>query len=314
MNMPPPNMISMNMPPPNMLPPPSVPKANVASVPEMNTIPLELDRVVTQQRKIREMRRRNSLCVAEISNYQRNILNKFANSIKQKKLKFEDIIKTICNKPPSPSSSSGSSSSSDSDSSDSDSSESDSSSSSTSSGSVRKSRRNHKKKRSHKRNSNSDDSSSESSSSSSSSSASSRHGAKRAKYYRKSEQKSTNMSKDRKKSNPKPIFDIETIKQNALMGCVLHEEIIRNKLNQMSYSNSRSPSYIHDSPNTSALRSVDDTTPDIDHTGKVPFVKLQRNSFIDNLAENYAQEQHINNNNNNTNNNNSTRYKRKRTD
>lgn len=65
------------------------------NIPEMNTIPLELNRGFSQQKKISEMRRRNSLCVGEINSYQRNILNKFANSIKHKKLKFDDIIENM---------------------------------------------------------------------------------------------------------------------------------------------------------------------------------------------------------------------------
>lgn len=277
--------------------------ANIPKIPEMNTIPLELNRVVTQQRKIREMQRRNSLCVAEISTYQRNILNKFANSIKQKKLKFEDIIKTICNKQSSPSSSSASSSSS-SDSSDSDSSESDSSSSSSSSsGSVRKYRRSCKKKRLHKRNTNSDDeSSSESSSSSTSSSSSSRHVAKCSKQHRKSERKSERKSSKqapgRKKPNPKPIFDIETIKQNALMGCALHEEMIRKRLahsNMTNNENHCTPPYIQQNQTTSAMlpSNITDLTQNTDFTKRFhdPYVKLQRSSYIDNMAESYAQEQ-----------------------
>lgn len=284
----------------NHTPVPAVKMPTMPQMLEMNTIPLELDRVVNHQRKIREMQRRNSLCVAEISTHERNILSRFANSIKQRKLKMEDIIK-ICNKQPSPSSSSGSSSSSDSDSSDSDSSESNSTSSS-SSGSVRKSRRYRKKKRSHKRNSDTDESSSESSSSSSSSS-SSKHGAKRSKHSRKSTRKTTKQSKQRggKKPNPMPIFDIEAIQQNALMGCALHEERIRNKLHQMSYSNIVS--------NQHAMAAVSSNTSDSKHDAdhlKVPYVKLQRNSIIDDMAESYAQDQ------NSFNIALSTRYSRKR--
>lgn len=274
---------------------------------EMNTIPLELDRVVNHQRKIREMRRRNSLCVAEISTHERNILNKFANSIKQRKLKMEDIIK-ICNKQPTPSSSSGSSSSSDSDSSDSDSSGSNSTSSS-SSGSVRKSSRYRKKKRSHRRNSDTDESSSDSSSSSSSSS-SSKHGAKRSKHSRKSTRKSSKQSKQRggKKPTPMPIFDIEAIKQNALIGCALHEERIRNKLNQMSHSNESVciPSFVSNQHAMSAVSTnTSNALNDADHS-KVPYVKLQRSSIIDDMADCYAQDQ------NNFNIALSTRYNRKR--
>lgn len=109
-------------------------------IPEMNTIPLELNRGFSQQKKISEMRRRNSLCVAEISSYQRNILNKFANSIKHKKLKFDDIIENMKkilneeNKKKKSSSESSSSSSSSSESSSSHTSTSDSESSSSSSG------------------------------------------------------------------------------------------------------------------------------------------------------------------------------------
>ncbi|XP_031619366.1 uncharacterized protein LOC116338335 [Contarinia nasturtii] len=305
------NIQSLNIPSPNVPSSGNV-TPNISAPSEMNTIPLELDRVVTQQRKIREMQRRNSLCVAEISSYQRNILSKFANSIKHKKLKVEDILKKIYNKQPSPSSTS--SSSSDSDSSNSNSSESVSSSSSSSCSSKKKSRRYHKKKRSHKRNSNSDDSSTESSSSSSSSSSSTRHGIKRSKRYRKSTRKSTNQINDsRRKPTPKPMFDIETIKQNALMGCVMHEELLRNKLNQMSSYSSIAPNesscaqaYMQQSQNTSILSS--DAPLDMGHTIKNPYVKLQRNTNIENMAENYAHEQQQNTNNNNT----STRYKQKR--
>lgn len=275
-----------------------------AIMPEMNTIPLDLDHLVSQQRKIREMRRRNSVADM-ISPHQRNILNKFANSLKQKKLKFEDIIKTICNSTKASSSSGSSSSSSDSDSSDS--SESNSSSSS-SSGSVRKSSRRHqKKKRSHKRHSEShksstSDSSSSSSSSSASSSKAKHHHHPRRKRARKSSRKSPKTSKTRSSSSsghsrsaPKPIFDIEMIKKNALMGCALHEKMLRKKLNQISQHNLStenlcSPPFVSPARAVSS-NEINEMALDAANKLKVPYVKLQRSSIIDDMAETYAQEQ-----------------------
>lgn len=111
--------------------------------PEMNTIPLELERGIVQHKKIREMQRRNSVCVTEFNNHQKQILNKFANSITQRKVNLGDILENMKKiwkrKTPEPSgsssaSSSSSSSSSSSESSSSDSSSSDSGSSSSSSG------------------------------------------------------------------------------------------------------------------------------------------------------------------------------------
>lgn len=128
---------------PDIQRPVNIERSTPMQSPEMNTIPLELERGIVQHKKIREMQRRNSVCVTEFNNHQKQILNKFANSITQRKVNFDDILENMKKiwkrKSPEPSgssseSSSSSSSSSSSESSSSETSSSDSGSSSSSSG------------------------------------------------------------------------------------------------------------------------------------------------------------------------------------
>lgn len=81
------------------------------------------------------------------------------------------------------------------------------------------------------------------------------------------------------------------IKKNALMGCALHEEMIRNKLNQISpYSSENVCSPPFASPTVPSTE-INQMTSDEASKLMFPFVKLQRNSIIDGMAENYAQKQ-----------------------
>lgn len=89
---------------------------------------------------------------------------------------------------------------------------------------------------------------------------------------------------------------------------------MRSKLNQMTYSSimnndSACTSYIQKNQSTPVVvsSSTPDATADSDSL-KIPYVKLQRNTIIDGLAQNYSQEQHS------TKITDLTRYKRKRSD
>lgn len=267
------------------------PASNDQSNKISETIPLKIEHA-TQQR-IRLMQRRNSLCVADISDHQRNILNKFANSIRQNKLKVGDLLenfKKIYKKPNESSSSSSSSSSSDSDS---------STSSSSSEKNSRKSRRHRKKKRSNKRSTKSDRSSESESSSSSSSSSSTTE----SKHTKRHQKRKSNKHSNNNRKKPIQIFDIETIKQNALMGCV--EEIRRkNLMNQMSLSSNESycaSSLAHNESIVTTPNSHASVSPHGSEITRIPFVKLNRDNFIDTMAHDFDQHSVCSNNSTNRN-------------
>lgn len=98
------------------------------------------------------------------------------------------------------------------------------------------------------------------------------------------------------------------IKKDALMGCAMHEKMLRNKLNQLSpfsSENTCSPSFVSPVEAVSS-KEVNQMASDAASNLLVPYVKLQRSSIIDTMAESYAQDE------NNINIPLTSKYKRKR--
>lgn len=159
----------------------------------------------------------------------------------------------------------------------------------------RRSRRHRKKRRTRRRSSS--DSSSSFDSSSSSNNSSNRKRRKIAKTSTK-RHRSRKSSKNRRKSTPtktvisrpkpiKPLFDIETIQQNALMGCVIHEEIIRNKLmNQIQFSQATNPPAPQPLPQS---LSIPPPTIQLSSATDSSFVQMNRDQFIERMANAYAE-------------------------
>lgn len=162
----------------------------------------------------------------------------------------------------------------------------------------RRSRRHRKKRRTRRRSSS--ESSSSSDSSSSSNNSSNRKRRKTAKTSTK-RHRSRKSSKNRRKSastnnvisRPKPIkplFDIETIQQNALMGCVIHEEIIRNKLmNPVQFSHATNPPVAQPLPQSLPPLSIPPPPIQLSSATNNPFVQLNREQFIKRMANAYAE-------------------------
>lgn len=89
------------------------------------------------------------------------------------------------------------------------------------------------------------------------------------------------------------MFDLEMIQKDALMGCALHEKMIRNKLNQFSPfsgENIHSPTFVSPA-RTMSSSEMEQAASGAANNLMVPYVKLQRSTIIDNMAESYAQKQ-----------------------